>query len=271
MMGMAKRALSDSSGNLFICLSVWSFFIFLRNQNVVKYIIFLVVFYLAILVREPSFLLISFFVVFFITHKYLYKNKISNAYLLGIMVIPIAATFLTYVIFFGGLGNTLALLKVRFAHHFLDGPSSYGASFCTGPWYKFIIDFLLISPITTLLFIGYFFSFLVKRKFEWQITYFWSFFLVSYVVLNSIRYGKIVRFVAFLDMAVCLFAVFMLYDLFRQDDRRRQTYTVFIAVFFIFLINYLNFLQLFCFNNIYDPVSTLLLMAKRIIPPFLIL
>lgn len=267
-MAMAKRALSDSSGNLFCCLAIWLFFIFLQKPGRVKYFLFLSALYSTVLIRESYLTLLAFFVIFFLAHKYFYKNKISNLYLFGMVVGLPAAVFITYLLFFGGLQNTAAFLGVRFAHHFIDRPSIYGYSFCSGPWYKYIVDFLLLEPVTMLLFIGYFFYLVVTRDIEWKKMFFSVYFLLSMVVLSNIKYGKIVRFGINLEVVINLFAVLMLYELFKRKDGTYNTDWIFRLALFISFLNLFNFLNMFYIHNIYDPVSYSLLSAEKFIPQF---
>lgn len=265
-MAMAARALSDSNGNLFSCLVIWLFFIFLLKPSKLKYFLFFLFFYFTVLIRESYFTFLVFFVPFFLIHKYYYKNKISNLYLYGTVVLLPLLVFITYLLFFGGWQNMLPLLKVRFAHHFIDKPSQYGYSFCTGPWYKYIIDFILIEPITMLLFIGYLFHLIISRDFEWKKTFFFSYFILDFIMLNNIKYGKIVRLGMNLDIVINLFAVFMLYEIFKQN--KHNTDWIFRSALFIAIANICIFWNLFFTFKIYDPISYSLLVAEKIIPQF---
>jgi len=135
-----------------------------------------------------------------------------------------------------------------------------------GPWYRYIVDFLLITPITTLLFIGYFFYMALLRRFDHKRAYFMCYFVSMFSLLSSLKYGKIVRYVAILDIAISLFAVLMLYKLFRQNNKKYQMYCVFLVTMGISVVNYFNYKCLYVDCNIYDPVIYLLLLAKKIIP-----
>lgn len=79
-MAMAKRALSDSAGNLFAALSIWLFLDFLLEKKLLNFILFEAIYIYSILVREQSVLLICFFSLFFIIYKYAYKVNIPKIY-----------------------------------------------------------------------------------------------------------------------------------------------------------------------------------------------
>lgn len=266
MMAMGRRALSDIHGNLFWGLAIWLFLDFLRRESKVKYFIFLLVYTFSITVRESSIALLPFFVIFYFIHKYLYKKKISDGYLLGIATLPILLLSIIYIILFRGVENAIGIIGAVWDTHFGVQTSKYALLFCTGPWYKYIVDFLLLSPITTLLFIGYFCYVLLIRRFEHKIVYFITYFTTVFVIFSNMRYSKVVRFAINLDMIIALFAVLFLYELVELKDERRQALFVFIAIAAIFIINYLSFIDIFCIKGIYDPISHGLLSARKLIP-----
>ncbi|KPK41388.1 MAG: hypothetical protein AMJ78_05675 [Omnitrophica WOR_2 bacterium SM23_29] len=266
IMAMGRRALSDSYGNFLCGLTIWLFLDFLRRENKIKYFIFLIVYSLTVTVRESSVALLLFFVGFFLIYKHVYKRSISNTYLLGIILLPVFLVGTSYVILFGGVGSFIGLLREAVPLHFGTPPSSYSLLYCTGPWYRFIVDFLLLTPITTLLFIGYFSYMLLTRKFEWRITYFMAYFTTIFILFSILKYDKVVRFVINLETVIALFSVTALYELFRQRNEKRQINLVFITTVVIFLINYLSFIDIFLFNGVYDPISYPLLVIRKFIP-----
>jgi len=267
VMAMGKRALADSNVNLFWALSIWTFMDFLITKKKSKFVLFLIAYSFCIVVKESSLALLVFFAAFFLIYKYYFKNNLFDTYFLGIIFIPLITVAVSYIFLFGGISNFLGLIKGIFDTHFGSVKlSEYAVLFCSGPWYRYIIDYLLLSPITTLLFTGYIGHILVSRKREWKIVYFLLYFIIVFIIFSSLKYSKVVRFVINLEMVMNLFSVFMLYDLFKQEDRKKQNNLVFISVIAIFFVNYLNYLSLFCLNNIYDPITYWLLAAKKIIP-----
>jgi len=266
IMTSGRRALQDSNVNLFWALSIWFFLDFLIVKKRSKFIIFLLVYSISITVKESSLALLVFFVVAFLIYKYKYNREISNRYLLGIIFIPSFMVGATYIFLLKGFGNVIALLNFVLGAHFTKVVTNSYSLFCSGPWYKYIIDYLLISPLTTLLTIGYFFHQLFIRKFEWKITYFMLFLAIIFAIFSSMKYTKIVRFVMSLDIAISLFTVLAIYNLFNAKENKYKMYCIFIIVICIFFMNYRNFLYLFYQINIYDPVSYWLLGAMRMFP-----
>lgn len=266
IMAMGRRVLSDSYGNLLWGLTIWLFLDFLRRENKIKYFVFLIAYAFSITVRESSIILLLFFVGFFLIYKYIYKRPISSAYLLGIILLPIFLVGITHVILFQGIGNVIGIVRGIMNLHFTTPPSSYSLHFCMGPWYRLIVDFMLLSPITTFLFIGYFCYLLLLRKIEWEKAYFMMYFTTIFVVFQIPKYDKVVRYLINLETVIALFSVMALYELFRQRNEKRQINLVFMTIAAIFLINYLSFIDIFCLNGVYDPVSYPLLVIRKFIP-----
>lgn len=266
IMASGRRALQDSNVNLFWTLSIWLFLDFLTNTKRDKFILFLIVYSTSIMVKESSIVLLIFFIFSFFLYKYRYRHELSNKYLLGIITIPVMVIGSLYIFLFGGISNILSLTSFISGVHFPKAVTNSYSLYGMGPWYKYIIDYLLLTPITTFLFIGFFFYVLISRKLKREILYFFWYFTIIFAIFSSLTYTKIIRFVSPLNITINLFAVLSIYELFKYVKENYRIYTVFIAVIVIFFMNYNNFLYLFCRLDIYDPVSYWLLIAKKIIP-----
>lgn len=266
IMSSGRRALQDACVNLFWCLAIWFFLDFLTSRKKSKFIFFLAAYSFSITLKESSAVLWVFFVLAFFLYKYNYKVELSSWYLAGMTFIPLLAVGAAYVFLLNGPGNVLTLFKFILNAHFPPVVTNSYSFFGRGPWYKYIIDYVLVTPVTAVLCIGYLFYFLVSREFEKKTSYFMLFLLVIFSIFGNLKYSKIIRFVSILEISVSLFAVFMLQQLFRQKNKEFERYCVFAAVLIIFFVNYFGFSYLFINKDIYDPISLLLLKAREIIP-----
>lgn len=267
MMGMGRRALSDMHGNFIMGIAIWLFLDFLEDRNKLKYLIFIAFLYWSLLVREYSFILVLFFTIFFFIYRYGYKKELSYAYLFGLIALPSVMSVATYFIFFGGIPNAVNLLKSVLSTY-AQPPNQYAYLFCTGPWFSYIVDFLLLTPIMTLLCIGYFSHKLLKREIEWKLAYFMVYFTTVFIVLDTAKYSKVVRFVINLEIVIALFATLFIFEIFSRVERRKRATIIFLSALVIFAINYRGFVDLFCLNDIYDPARYFLLTARKMIPNF---
>ncbi|MEW6008110.1 MAG: glycosyltransferase family 39 protein [Candidatus Omnitrophota bacterium] len=266
IMYSGRRCLQDSTVNLSWALSVWLFFDFLVNKRKTKFVTFVIVYSLTITIKESAIALLPFFVLSYLLYRYKYKQDISYSYLLWLFVAPLIIVGGAYLFLFNGLDNLVSLIRFIAGVHFPVTMTNTYSLFGMGPWYKYVIDYLILNPIATLLFIGYFFYILFTKRFDWKVTYFLVSFVIIFVLFSSMKYTKIVRFIAVLDFVIGLFAALALYELFRQKNKDYQSYFVILAAVFIFCVNYVNVLDLFFNFNIYDPISYVLLAVKNIVP-----
>jgi len=268
LMAMGRRALSDTHGDLFCGLAVWLFLDFLHNRKNAVYGLFLIAYSLAILARESSFVVWPFFVFGFIAWKYIYKNNVSLSYLAGIIFIPAVIVGTAYVFLFGGIKTSIDLLKTLFVTH-ADASrqvSRFAIMYCSGPWYRYLIDFIILSPVTILLFLAFAGHKVLVRDMDWPVAYFLGYFIMMLAFFGSLENSKEIRILINLDMVVMLFSALCLWELFRFKKSEMSVHFVLIASVSVFFVNYVNFTELFYYRDIYDPISYALLWAKKIVP-----
>ena len=270
MMAMGRRALSDMPGNLWYGLVIWLFLDYLRDKSNVTYGLLLVVFSIAILARESALMVWPFLVVMFLVSKYLYKNDLPVSSLVGIVVVPAFMVFTVYAVLFGGIVETFRLLSSVFMLHGDSAAqtSKFSIVFCSGPWFRYLIDFIVLSPWTLLLFLAFVGHKLISRDLMWNEVYFAGYFAWIFFVHTCVVYFKDVRLIINLDMVISLFSVLCLMELFRQKKSENRLLLMMGSVTVIFFINYSNFLEVFYGKDVYDPISYALLAAKKIVPLF---
>lgn len=265
LMGMGMRALMDSAVTLFWALSFWTFMDFMSEQKMSKYILFIVSFTMAFFVKEISLVLLFFFMIFHMVNKYYFKKSVREGYLVATVLIP-PVLYLGFVFFIcGGPQSVAGIVKgIMDARFGSINYSPYAVYYCSGPWFRYIIDFMLFSPFTTLLFIGYFAHLLLTKKIDWKTMYFLVFYTVIFIYLGNLRYSKVVRFVMSLEMVSSLFSVLFIYELFK--NRKNQLFLVFSSSLFIFIINYLTFTRFFCIDKMYTVITFELMRVRELIP-----
>ena len=262
-MAMAKRALTDATGNLFAALSIWLFFEFLLKKRKINFIAWLVCFSYAILAREQTFLLVFGFGIIFLIYKYCYKEDISLEYLIYMAFVPPVIVSAAWLMLCHDPGNILWMLKLT---RYLPSVNNYSVLFCRGPWFRYIVDYILVSPLVSVCAL----SFVVYAFFErsilknFKIVYFLALFLIYFLLLSSFDYNKNIRYAINLDMFLRFFLVFFVSDIFKKY---KNGVTIIFWIIVVFCVmDYGNFIYLFCEKNIYDPISFHLLTARRFIP-----
>ena len=92
-----------------------------------------------------------------------------------------------------------------------------------GPWYRYLVDLLLVSPIVLLLAIGCFFTLRKENKFEWFLL---TFIAGSYVIMCNIKYGMNLRYANMWDFPLRVLALCQLPTLARALPRWRNAFLV---------------------------------------------
>lgn len=268
MLAMSRRALTDSVMNLMWGVTVWIFLDFLLAPRKKSYFIFLLCFSLSIMIKESTLVLLPFFLIAALIHKYAYKGEISWPCIIGTALWPILIVISLYFVILSGGGNFVVAVKSVLTTHFEAHHSNpYAIKYSSGPWFRYLVDFLLLSPISTLLFVGYSTHILITRKFQWKTTYFLLYFLIVYGILNSLGHSKVVRFVINLDMVISLFTVLALYELLGHQDQRIRDKRLVSCLTIIFFINFFTFTNFFYIDGLLDPISYHLLVLRHFIAP----
>lgn len=253
-MAMARRALLDSTFNLFCALSIWLFFDLLKKNSRIKHILFILIYSFTILVKETGVLLSLFFALYLIFHK-------NKKYLLSVTLFPFLIVGSVYIFLAGGASNVVDTIKI-----ILSSPAhnEYAILFCSGPWFRYIIDYIALSPWVVILSFGFIFWHLSAKDPDETVSYF---LLAAVILFFSFNFfTKNVRYVIMLDAPMRLFSVVMLKKIFETRFPGYAFTLTAISVVAISVFDYLNFYNLFVSGGIYDPVSYWLLMAKHIIP-----
>lgn len=262
-MAMARRALVDSTSNLFLILSIWLFFDMLNDRRTVKYSIFVVVYTLAILTKEPSILLTPVFAVYLIIRRYALKKEYYLNDFLCVCFYPIIIAGSVYLFAANSLSSVFQVIRIILAS---PSANKYAVLYCAGPWFRYIIDYILLSPWTCILAIGYFFSIISSRDYQENILYFLVIFAFYFLLLNV--FAKNVRYAMLLDMPLRIFSVSMILKIMEVRFAKFKYSHIFAFALVIAIAVYdcLSFYKFFIINDIYDPVSFLLLRARQFLP-----
>jgi hypothetical protein len=265
-LGMSCRALLDSTSYLMLIASIISFINYLVSPNRLRLIVFILVYILCILTKELNVILFPFFITIYL---YRYTRKDSILRLSGlafiVVVIPLA-TFLVYISILG-TGNFFAIIKTLSNITKITEVHKYYAIFNRGPWYKYIIDFTILSPTVLLLaflLTGYYFNALSTNR-TWVAVC--GFILVGYVVIvctisKNVRYIMPIDWLLRLMIALGLPIVLEKYKLLARIRKVALVLVVFILV----LLDLSTFYNFFLIKKIYDPVNYQLLDAGGVLP-----
>ncbi len=260
-MAMARRALMDATVNLFTVASVWFFLESLKEKRLSKTIIFIAIYTATILIKENSVLISVFFVFYILMRRLIFKNNLRLIDFLAVTIIPFALAGVVYVALAGGFTPVADTVKIILSSpHF----NRYAILFGSGSWVRYIIDFMLLSPWTCILAIGFTVYYLIRPEWD-EPTFYLILFSLTMVILMDF-FTKNIRYLLMLDMPIRLLAVLALGKLTGRIFKNSATFVVGIFIAAIALFDCLNFIDFFIQQGIYDPVSCWLLKASHIIP-----
>ena len=258
---MARRALIDATVNTFMFSSILLFFENLRKKKIYKTILFILIYAFTILVKEGSVLLSPFFVLYIFIHRNIFKNSLK---LTDFFVVTLFPFTIAGIVYFSLAGGIFQFIDTMMAVVTSPAVNPYAILFCSGPWFRYLIDFMVLSPWVCILAIGFSLNYIIQNERQEEVNY--LLLLSIYLLFVFSFFIKNVRYLIVLDMPMRLFAILMLNKLVKQLFKNRPYVILVILVMIISFIDYLNFYNLFIRHGIYDPVSQWLLQANHIIP-----
>jgi 4-amino-4-deoxy-L-arabinose transferase-like glycosyltransferase len=138
----------------------------------------------------------------------------------------------------------------------------YPVRFQDGAWYRYFVDFTLLSPLVVALAIGRIFQ--LERKEAADI--FWSLFLgVSFVAMSSVPYGMSLRFAAYWDVPLRWLAASQVVQLTKKFSRISPVISNAVILLILVAVDLFQYWRYFMHAGIYDPVSFELLRASRLL------
>ena len=181
---------------------------------------------------------------------------------LGLLVASFLAPALAVVVlasYMGGLGEWLAFYRM-FSQKSVQIP--YVIQFQDGAWYRYLIDFTVLSPCIVVVVFGRIFQLTKEAKAD----IFWALFLgFSFVAMSCIRYGISLRFAAYWDEPMRWLAASQLLVFQRRFSPRVGVVVAVVAVVLLATVDLIQYWQFFVKAGIYDPVSSHLLHVLKLV------
>jgi 4-amino-4-deoxy-L-arabinose transferase-like glycosyltransferase len=149
MMGLGRVALMDTFACMTVTLALWLFLEAIEQPGVLLWrVLFGVAFLLALMTKELSVFIAPPLVAMVLLERYVKKTPLSLAAFAAAFAVPALIAGPTFILAAGGIGPLLTTTgKVLAAPKTME----YAIQFCSGPWYRYLIDFLCLSPFPTLL------------------------------------------------------------------------------------------------------------------------
>jgi hypothetical protein len=254
---LAQRALGDSYFAFLAVLCAWFFFESLQAPQSSGWLVaYGFAFVLLVLTKENAafvcLALVGTWIFFFATRI----GRPSFALLLvtfiaGALAVIILASLL------GGLGEWITFYRM-YAKGFA-GP--YAVQFQGGAWYRYLVDFTLLSPCIVALMFGRIFE--IDK--ESRPDFFWALFLgFSFLAMSTPSYGMSLRYAAYWDFPLRWLAASQVLQLSGKLPRIKPLFTVAGLILILAAVDLFQYWRYFIHAGIYDPVTFQLFYASEL-------
>jgi 4-amino-4-deoxy-L-arabinose transferase-like glycosyltransferase len=263
--GLATRALLDTDHALFSALAIFMFILWLSSGRERHFAVFAAVLWWCLLVKETAWVYVPFAAGAMLVLKLAGRDGIRPRHVLIIGLAVPAAAGLVYALAFGGIGQALAVIEaVQRAN--VARPTEYLVATGSGPWYEYLVDFVLLSPPVAILFLMFCGRFVATPRRD----------LATAIVLVFIGYAvaclslvpKNPRFALPLDplLRMCAAAMVVATAAELRTSARARAAILIALVMLVVVSDARAFRRYFVTNGIYDPVAVNLLAAEKFLP-----
>lgn len=255
---MAQHALIDGFFAFWATLSLWFLWENLRRPNDSKWLaLFGASLALMVLTKENAVFAYVGLAVLIGLNRWLRFGIVTPRLLLVAVAGPLAGV--VGLIFLCGSAETFYL-----TYRLLVSKASvlpYAIATGDGPWYRYMVDLLLASPLIFLLAWGAIFRLRFDDK---PALYLLGFVAATFALMCNIRYGMNLRYTNMWDMPLRYLAVGCLTDLTRSFDRRGPILMIG-AVALLCVIDLRQYYIFFVQHDLYELVTAGLLRALQIL------
>jgi 4-amino-4-deoxy-L-arabinose transferase-like glycosyltransferase len=254
---MAQHALIDGFFAFWATMCLWFLWENFRKPNdPLRLTLFAVCLALMVLTKENAvFAYVGLFALL-AANRWLHFGTITRTLLLVTVVGPLAG--LVILIFLCGSAETFVA-----TYRLVVSKASvlpYAIATGDGPWYRYLVDLLLASPVIFLLA----WAAIFRLKFTAKPSLYLLMFVVStYLLMCNIRYGMNLRYTNMWDLPLRYLALGCLVDITRSF-RRREIFLV-VAVLVLCAIDLRQYFIFFVQHDLYELITAGLLRALQIL------
>jgi 4-amino-4-deoxy-L-arabinose transferase-like glycosyltransferase len=263
LLGLSRALLTDTYTTLCLTMAVWSFLELVERPTSRRWLwIFGLSFAWVILVKELTVLVAFPLAAFVLVERFVRKTPLPLARFALALAVPALCTLPVFVL---AAGSPATLFRT--ASIVLSSPATndYAIKFCSGPWYRYLIDYLLISPWITVVSLCALGAVIVR----WHSGLYErapAFFAVLAVglVFEHGFFIKNVRYLAILELPMRVLVVWFLLVMFGRTQRAIVIVAALVLALCVY--DWVTYLDLWVKNGLYDPVTPHLIGLRDIFP-----
>jgi hypothetical protein len=255
---MSQHAFVDGFFAFWALLSLWALWENLRApRNWLWLAIFIAALCGMVLTKENAFFVFVGILAILAFNRWLKIGTVTRELLFATLLGPFIGVALL-VLLVGGIDVLLAAYQLSVSKNY---ELPYAIVTGDGPWHRYLIDLLTVSPVVLILALGAIFQLDATKKSE---VFCVVFIAASYLIMCNIKYGMNLRYAIIWDIPLRLLA-FSQIVAFSTRFRRYQTLIVCSAIGLICLLELRQYIILAVHYKLYELIPQLLLRALHII------
>src|SRR5437016_6448837 len=255
---MSQHALVDGFFTFWATVVLGLLWENLRRPNNWRWIIgYLVALALVVLTKENSAFVWFGCVVLILANRWFQFGIVTRELVIATVLGPLLGVVIL-VFLAGGVPTLVETYHLSITKNFI---LEYAIATGDGPWHRYLVDLLLVSPIVLLLALGTVFRLNREQKPEWFLTIFIA---AGYLVMCNLKYGMNLRYANMWDTPLRILAISSLTTLVAPLSRYRNF--VFVgSIVLICAVELRQYIILFVQFPLYELVTEGLLRALSIL------
>jgi 4-amino-4-deoxy-L-arabinose transferase-like glycosyltransferase len=255
---MSQHVLVDGFFTFWALLCLWLLWENLRAPRdwrwLASYILALA---LLVLTKENSFFVWVGLVAIIVSHRWLRFGTVTREVVLATVIGPLLGV-VVLVFLAGGLDTLIYVYRLSVTKNY---QVTYAILTGDGPWYRYLVDLLLVSPLVLILALGRLFALNRTKTPELFLAIFVA---ASYLVMCNVKYGMNLRYANMWDMPLRYLAFSQL-SLLTVSAKRYQVFLAGALVGVIALLDLRQYIILAVNYPLYELVTHELLRALSIL------
>lgn len=255
---MSQHGLIDGFFTFWAMLALWALWESLRSPRDWRWLT-LYVFGLCacVITKENAFFLWLALIGLILANRWFAFGQVTREMIFATLLGPaLGVAILTLLA--GGIGTLIETYALSVSKNYtLD----YAIQTGDGPWYRYLVDLLLVSPVVLILAIGTVFTIRRQQKVEWFFTLFIS---ISYLIMCNIKYGMNLRYANMWDLPLRVLAFSQLLSL-ASLFPRGQKWALIGATSALCLIEFHQYIVLAVHFPLYELATQYLMYALKIL------
>lgn len=255
---MSQHALVDGLFAFWATLVLWLFWENLQDPRNWRWLgAYIVALALLVLTKENSFFVWIALLALLITNRWLQFGTVTRELAIATVLGPLLAG-VALILLAGGIAEAIHTYRYSVEKNYM---LYYAIMTGDGPWHRYLVDLLLVSPIVFLLAFGTVFRLNHTMKPEWFMSIFIG---ASYLIMCNVKYGMNLRYANMWDMPLRFLAFSQIVWL-ASFARRSQTAIVAAAIVFVAGVEFRQYIILAVRYPLYELITRDLLEALKIL------